>query len=313
MLVTDGILVQRTQFARSRFRENRREDTALGKALGASAQLHHVALHRSRDLTHRSHAEEIFPRQAALKSLVFESIGRISREPHFPAELLGGPDAALKAYALQGVETDHLRIRSVTQLARLPIPVDNHIDGIVDIVIQRHVLDGIHHVVDVLLLLGKLVRPDGIPIRLVLVQGIFRHLYIAAYQTHARLLDAIKGRLAVLALPRAQERNHLGRILFHDREIGINLIHLPEPDGILDQAGFLVYHQVTHPVHIGSLLQLAMHFPQGEVLAVDGHLPVKGRGGDGLDGMEADLPRLAPVDMKAVDQEIIVVHQAHPR
>ena len=97
-------------------------------------------------------AEHPFQRTSALELLVLETIAQIALNPEFLAQLRCGTRPERNPVAFSVIETVQPRIRSESDIFRLQVPRNHSIHDIIYGVVQRNLLDGVHHIVDILLL-----------------------------------------------------------------------------------------------------------------------------------------------------------------
>ena len=165
---------------------------------------------RDRQLVGRLVVEHELNRSAALRRLVLEPVGRIAHETHLPAEMLGGADSELQPVTLQIVETVDGRVRSETYVPGVQESVDNHLGQGVDILVEWHVLDGVNHVVDALLLRAQRIRADTLPIVLIVVDDILAGLHLGVDVLLVFPVGGDEIRIGVVYLPVSQECDYLG-------------------------------------------------------------------------------------------------------
>ena len=308
MLVLAGKMHHRQQPLRIALAENRREDILVRVGAGTAAQLEEVVFPLEGELARRLLAQEQFVGQAALHLLVPEAVADPAADTVHLAEILARPHARLQVHALQVVETDDFGIRADPDGTDFPIAVDNRIDDGIEVLVERHVLHLLHHLVDVFLLVRQFIGAHVVPIGLVLVIGFPFHLDrpVGAGIGHFRR----KIRIRIIQLTHADEGHHLGRIAQGDGKIGVHLVVLVEPGGILEAGVFRVDDDVPQPVHVPAPHHLRVNGAQRKIPRVHEHFPVEGGRRNAPLGVIADLVGLPGVHLQGVDDVIIIEEQA---
>ena len=283
------------------------EHVALHDGVVARTDLEDVVLGRDRELVPRIAAEHVLPAAASLKGPVAPSVSPVDREAVLDAELPGRPQPQMRAEPFHLVGADQLGIRAYAQLADVIIAVDERVDYGVEVFVKGDVLDFVDHGVDVLLLAGERGRTHRGPELLALVAGVGKDLHrgVAGADVGAVVeVGFVVGHLAA-----ADEGEHLARVAQAHGEVDVKAVGLVEPCGIGQALVGRLHHEVAQPVDVHRVLHGGVDALNGEVLGIDAHLPVEGRGGYHGLGMIAYHQRLAPVHHQRVDYVVVVVEQ----
>ena len=123
--------------------------------------------------------------------------------------------------AFQIVVAYQLHVRAYTDGAYVIVFCDKGINGTVGRFIERGILYLVHHFIDVLFFARKLIGPRLIPICVVLVIGIFKHLYFTVRHLHVFNRDGAEVDIGIIELPGADDRHHPRRITQGDRKVGV--------------------------------------------------------------------------------------------
>ena len=252
----------------------------------------------------------VFEQSSSLEGLVLEAVRHIAHKTELPAYIFRGLDAELYSRALEFIEAVKRGIWSYSYILEVDEPVREGVGKGLHTLVKGYVLDGIHHIVDSLLLLAERVRAHRGPVLLVVVPAVLpdQHRSSAVQQfEHPALLER---RVRIVDLAAGDEGHQLGRVRHRHRGVHVYPVLLVEPRRVFQPLVLDIHCKRPHPVDVGSVLQPAMDVPEGEILRIDGHLSVQGRCGYPLRRMETYLVSLPAIDIETVHQVVVVIRQA---
>ena len=241
--------------------------------------------------------------------MVSEAVGDVSRGAEGLAEFLGSVYADSRLPALQAVAADDLPYAD-TDGAEVVVAGDEGVDNLVGRLVSIHVLDALHHVIDALLLFRKLVRAGFSPEGLVLVVGVRKHLDLAVAGIQG--LHRREVQLLVRQLAGADHRYHPGRVAEGQGEVGVQVVALVEPGGVLHALVVGVQYYVPDPVDVAAFHHLGLDAAEGVFLRVYVHLTVERRRRYAGLGVIAHDVGLAAVHLDGIDDVVVVEQHSVP-
>ena len=111
--------------------------------------------------------------------MVLGAVGYVAGKPEFLGEVFCGAASELESCTFEVVETEHLVVRANSKVLEVVIAVYESVHYGVQVAVQRNVLDGINHLVDVAFLFAQGIGAVLRPVVLVIHQRIGRHGDIA--------------------------------------------------------------------------------------------------------------------------------------